>query len=343
MTTPSSLENPGKRNEDAGSSASFWKRLLSAPVLLPVALLVTGVIYQGVSELLDRRRFPPAGKLLTVDGLRMHLLAYGGSDRQGMPTVVLETGLGGMSSAWGWIQPEVAKFARVVSHDRVGLGWSEDDARPASGVRNARRLHAMLDAEGIEGPYLLVGHSMGGLLVRLFHDLYPDQVAGVVLIDASHPDQRQHSEAIRNHMNQGFRMLKTVPLLSAIGYLRLSNSFRRQADGLPARQEREARSFLCSYRHLRATNREARCWDALCAEVRQSRDLGEKPLTVITAGEGSKQGELELQQSLARLSERGRQFVMQGADHVTLVTHRRFALQVAAEIRSMFESLGRSG
>lgn len=313
------------------------KRLSALLGLLPLAALCAGAIYQSVSTARDRKRHPPPGTLVPVDGLSMHMLVSGKQQREGDATVVLETGLGGMSYAWGWIQPEVARFARVVSYDRAGLGWSEPDAAPASASQIARRLHAMLKAQGIEGPYLLAGHSMGGLLVRVFNDLYPDEVCGAVLIDAAHPDQHLRSAAIRKHMNSGFRMLRTIPLLVGIGYVRISDYFRSQSEGLPDTHLAQANSFLCSYRHLKAANQEASKWNALCGEVRATRSFGSKPLTVVSAGEVKRPGAHEVQADLAQLSTRSRHVVVPGADHVTLVTHREPALQVVEEIRRLFE------
>jgi len=314
---------------------------IAALALTIVAAVSAGVLYQSRAAAKDRRNFPPPGRLVSVGGLRMHLVVSG--KRHGQePTVVLETGLGSMSSAWGWVQPEVAKFARVVSYDRAGLGWSEADPQPPSGERAARRLHDLLQASGIEGPYLLVGHSMGGLLVRLFNDFYPEEVAGIVLLDPCHPDQQLRSRALREHMAAGFRMLKTVPLLARIGFVRATDYLDEQSRGLPPKQVAEARVFLCSYDHLKTTNDDAANWDCLCAQVRRTRKLEGKPLTVLTAGRGMKAGALELQQELARLSSRGKQLVVQGADHVTLVTHREHALTVVAEIRRMYRLLAHS-
>jgi len=313
-------------------------RLLGAVLgLLPLATLCAGVLYQSVSTLRDRKRLPPPGRLVSVDGRIVHMLVSGSKKREGDATVVLETGLSGMSSAWGWIQPEVARFARVVSYDRAGLGWSEPDPVPLSAAQTARRLHALLKSQGIEGPYLLAGHSMGGLLLRVFHDLYPDEVCGAVLIDASHPDQHLRSDAIRKHMSAGFRLLRTIPLLVSVGYVRFTNYFKSQSEGLPATHLAQANAFLCSYRHLKATNREAARWDELCREVRATGSFGAKPITVVSAGEVKRPGTQEVQADLARLSSRGRQVVVQGADHVTLVTHREPALKVVAEIRRLFE------
>jgi pimeloyl-ACP methyl ester carboxylesterase len=298
-------------------SARRLLRLSAAVVacLLFIVAIVTGcgVVYQSACSWWDRHALSAPGKLVTVDGIRMHLVLSGRSLRVGEPTVVLETGLGSMSSAWGWIQPEVAKFARVVSYDRAGLGWSDADPRPESGERDARRLHALLVAAGVKGPYLLVGHSMGGLLVRVFNDLYPGEVAGMVLLDPCHPDQHLRSVAIREYMLNGFRMLKSVPFLTRIGYVRVTDYLDGQAEGLPPRQFDEARSFLCSYQHLKTTNDEASNWASLCAEVRKTRPLAGKPLTVLTAGKGIRPGGLELQQELARLSSRGKQVLVEGA------------------------------
>jgi pimeloyl-ACP methyl ester carboxylesterase len=312
--------------------------LVALPLLLCAALL-TGTVYQRVAAARDQRNFLPPGRLVPVAGARMHLVLSGEGRAPGGPTVVLETGLGGMSSAWGWVQPEVARFARVVSYDRAGLGWSEADPEPGSGVRAARRLHDMLLEAGIDGPYLLVGHSMGGLLVRVFNDLYPDGVCGMVLLDPCHPDQHLRSQAIRRHMESGFRMLKTVPLLTRIGYVRLTDFLDGQAEGLPATQLAQAHAFLCSYQHLKTSDDEASKWETLCAEVRRTRKLGDKPLVVLTAGKGARPGAVELQQELAQLSTRGRQVVVPGADHVTLVTHRENAIAVAAEIRHLTDAI----
>ncbi|MBJ6724450.1 alpha/beta hydrolase [Geomesophilobacter sediminis] len=312
--------------------AQKQKMALGLVPLLALPVLVTGgALYQGLATVRDRRRYPPPGKTIFVEGRGLHLVEMG----SGTPTVLLETGLGGMSSAWGWIQPELAKATRVVAYDRPGLGWSDPVPPEMTAQDRARQLHAALDQAGIRGPYLLVGHSMGGMLVRIFHDLYPDQVAGVLLIDASHPDQHRHSAAIRRHMTSGFRLLRHVQLLTRIGYVRLSNFFASQAEGLPRRQQDEARAFLCSSRHLKHTNDEGRRWDLLCDEVRATGDLGDKPLTVIAASKGTLPGARQMQEDLARLSSRSRLLFLRGADHVTLVTHREHALTVAGEVRHL--------
>lgn len=137
---------------------------------------------------------PPAraaGEFHTIDGIRLHLQRSGPmAGATGLPTVVIEAGAGTGQALYGRLQHELARKYRVVSYDRPGLGWSErDGAGPIDAVRNARRLHALLEAAGITGPIVLVGHSLGGMLSRVYAGLYPDQVAGVMMLDSSHPDQ----------------------------------------------------------------------------------------------------------------------------------------------------------
>lgn len=164
-------------------------RLFTA--ILP-CLTGLGSLYQAIASVRDRRDFPPPGRLVDIDGCRLHLQTAG----HGPPSVVLESGLGGMSAAWGWIQPETAKFSSVVSYDRAGLGWSGPDLAPKTATLAARRLRALLLKSGVLPPYVLVGHSMGGLFVRVFAALFPDEVAGMVLLDAVHPDQHLRSAAV---------------------------------------------------------------------------------------------------------------------------------------------------
>jgi pimeloyl-ACP methyl ester carboxylesterase len=301
-------------------------RQLAAAIL---SLTGVGMAYQSLATACDRVMHPPPGRLLDASGCRLHLQSAG----SGSPTVVLEAGLGGMSSAWTWVQSETAEFTHVVSYDRAGLGWSESDTTPKTAVLVARRLRDLLQRANTTPPYVLVGHSMGGFFIRVFADLFPEEVAGLVLVDASHPDQQRRSSAIETHMCTGFRMLRGVPLLARIGYIRLSGFFDSWAEGLPEKQAAEAKAFLSSYGHLKTTRDESLAWDTLCAEVRSTRGLGDKPLVVVTAGKDVLPGHPELQAELATLSSNSVHWVVKGADHVTLVTHRQHASSVVEAIQ----------
>ena len=307
-------------------------RLLAA--IIPTATGI-GSLYQGVATVYDQSKYQPPGRLIDSHDCRLHLQTAG----SGGPTVVLEAGLGGMSSAWGWIQPETAQFCRVVSYDRGGLGWSGPDSAPKSALLAAQRLHEILLRSDIPPPYVLVGHSMGGLFIRVFADLYPHEVAGMVLLDAVHPDQHLRSAAINTHMSTGFRFLEAIPLLTQIGYVRLAGIFNVWAEGLPEQQAAEARAFLSTYRHLKTTRDESRAWETICGEVRGLKKQLKIPLAVVTAAKGVLAGHPELQRELAALSADSVHFTVRGADHVTLVTRRKFALCVVAAIRHVVEKV----
>jgi pimeloyl-ACP methyl ester carboxylesterase len=242
-----------------------------------------------------------------------------------------------MSSAWAWIQPEIARFSRVVSYDRAGLGWSETDSAPKSARLAACRLRTVLRCAEAAPPYILVGHSMGGLLIRVFADLFPEEVAGMVQVDAAHPDQHMRSNAIDVHMRTGFRVLRAVPLLAQLGYIRLTGLFNAWAEGLPPQQAAESRAFLSSIRHLRTTRDESLAWESVCMEVRDTDALGDIPLAVVTACRAVLPGHPELQEELAALSRDSFHMTVKGADHVTLITKREYAQSVVEAIRIVVE------
>jgi pimeloyl-ACP methyl ester carboxylesterase len=293
-----------------------------------------GLVYQSIATILDQRNHPPPGRLVDVNGCHLHLQSAG----SGTPTVVLEAGLGGMSSVWAWIQPETAKFSHVVSYDRAGLGWSEANATSKTAIQAAFRLQTLLQSANAPPPYILVGHSIGGLFIRVFADLFPKEVAGLVLVDASHPDQQRRSSAIETHMRSGFRMLKGVPILALVGFIRLTGFFGSWAEGLPEKQAAETTAFLSSYSHLKTTRDESLAWDKVCAEARATRGLGDKPLAVVTAGKDVLPGQPELQGELAALSSNSVHLAVKGADHITLVTHRQYALSVVEAIRHVVQT-----
>ncbi len=172
-------------------------------------LLVAGTLYESLSEAADARANPPPGQMVDVGGFRMHINCTGG----GTPTVLIEAGLGDWSSSWGLVQPGVAKSTRVCTYDRAGLGWSEPGPLPRDARQFARELHALLHHANVPGPYILVGHSMGGLPVRVFVHDYPSEVAGVVLIDSMYPGQL-------NYVTQA-DVFSTLSVLARFGIVRL--------------------------------------------------------------------------------------------------------------------------
>jgi pimeloyl-ACP methyl ester carboxylesterase len=155
---------------------------------LIVLLAASGATYEAIMRASDARRYPPPGQLVDVSGHRLHLHCVG----QGSPTVVLDAGLGAFSLDWGAVQPRIATSTRVCAYDRAGLGWSEPGPLPRSPQQFANELHLLLTKAGVEGPYVLVVHSISGKTARLFASQHPNDVAGMVLIDARHESVDEH-------------------------------------------------------------------------------------------------------------------------------------------------------
>jgi alpha/beta hydrolase fold len=150
-----------------------------------LVVLLAGASYQFFSNRRDLRLHPPPGQMINIGGYRLHLDCTG----QGLPTVVFDSGLSDDSITWYKVQPEIAKVTRSCSYDRAGLGWSDPSPLPRTSRVVAEELHRLLKTAKIEGPFILVGHSLGGLNIRMFAALYPGDTAGVVLVDSAYPDQ----------------------------------------------------------------------------------------------------------------------------------------------------------
>jgi pimeloyl-ACP methyl ester carboxylesterase len=152
--------------------------------------------------------------MLDVGGRRLHVYETG----QGSPTVVLEAGIAATSLSWRLVQDEVAKFARVASYDRAGLGWSDPATQPLTLSRLVDDLHAVLHIAQLPAPYVLVGHSFGGLIVRAYARRYPAETAGLVLVDAVRPEEwHPLSGSQRRTLARGVRLSRRGAMLARIG------------------------------------------------------------------------------------------------------------------------------
>ena len=162
-------------------------RVVGRVAVAVLALAGIGAVSQTIAARRDQRRFPAPGRLIDVGGHRLHINVVG--EQTTVPAVILEAGMASMSSNWAWVRDDLARDGLVVYYDRAGLGWSDRGGGSMDAVTSAAELHTALEAAGIDPPYVLAGHSYGGLVVRMFADRYPDEVVGMVLADASHPDQ----------------------------------------------------------------------------------------------------------------------------------------------------------
>lgn len=153
---------------------------------ISMALIVAAAaLFQFSVTQCESYRYPPPGKLVDIGGLRAHISCTGA----GSPTVIMDSGLGDTSVIWQLVQPEVSSFTRVCSYDRAGLGWSDAPNEPRTSSNIADELDRLLTRAMVRGPYVLVGSSFGGYNIRVFASRYRKQVAGMVLVDSTHPDQ----------------------------------------------------------------------------------------------------------------------------------------------------------
>ena len=221
-------------------------------VLAALAIASVGGGYQTVRESREAKAYPPPGQLIDVGGHRLHLYCTG----SGSPTVVLEPGHGGSSSDFGWITPAVARETRVCVYDRAGRGWSDAAAGPQDGAHIAADLHTLLERAKVAGPYVLAGHSFGGWYVRSFAAHFPDQVAGMVLLDSTAPNPGPAQPAGTESYSLLGRGAVLLPAVAHLGAGRLLNPISYGT--LPARSRDEARANSATAKHLASWIEEAR-------------------------------------------------------------------------------------
>jgi pimeloyl-ACP methyl ester carboxylesterase len=316
-----------------GSRAGRW---LLYPVIVTLGLAAAGAGYETAREALDAKAVPMPGQLIDVGGHRLHLNCTG----SGSPTVVLEPGGGEMSSNMGWIAPVVARGTRVCAYDRAGRGWSEPAATVQDGEQIATDLHTLLHRGRVPGPYVLAGHSFGGLYVLTFAARYPDEVAGMVLVDSTAPAATP-VVAAPGQQGAGDVLGRVSALASAsarLGLIRLYNQLAGAS--LPPRFEDQVRARTATAGNLRSTIDEYVHAAASVQQAAALHDFAGKPLVVLTAAVGHDAAWSAAQNHLATLSTNSVHRLVDGATHEALVGEEgsaavttRAILDVVASVR----------
>ena len=300
-----------------------------------LAVSAVGGGYQAVGEVTDSNAMPATGRLIDVGGHQLYLSCVG----SGSPTIVLEPGAGATSSQMGWIAPTVARSTRVCVYDRAGRGRSEPADSPQDGARIATDLHTLLHRAGEPGPYVLAGHSFGGLYVRIFAAHYPDEVAGLVLVDSTAarapaksviPSSGNGSPHPVGRLSILASLSARAGLTRAIGQLDLG--------ALPLRDRDEARTGVAQASWVRSSVDEYQRGSASMQEAASLRDFADKPLFVLTAGQHPASWITE-QSTMLTLSTNSVQQIVVGATHTDLLLEQRYATATAQAILAVVDSV----
>lgn len=283
---------------------------LGRVVVLMIGLALTGAIYERMAEVADAKAYPPPGQLVDVGGHRLHINCIG----TGSPTVVIEAGLGDWSTGWDVVQQGVAKATRVCTYDRAGWGWSEAGPLPRDATQFAKELNTLLQNSNIPGPYVMVGHSLGGLAVREFVHEYASEVAGVVLIDSMSPRQFTQSQGVAQPQADTQSQPFSLPaMLARFGIVRL---LARPLGIMPSVPSEENAYFsrMVSPQSAQTLTNESLGMPASSAEASSVQTFGDLPLIVLTAKLNNILGWQEWQTELLKLSSNSQQLFAE-SDH----------------------------
>jgi pimeloyl-ACP methyl ester carboxylesterase len=300
------------------------------PAFAVLALAAVAAGFETVREVLERSPHPLHGQLVDVGGGRRVYLSCAGS---GTPVVVIVPGYGGLSSTAEWIARDVARDTRVCVYDRAGRGWSDAAPDQQDGIAIASDLEAALTAAHEAAPFVLAGHSFGGLYVRAFAARYPDRTAGVVLLDATDPRMFTKVPGYPRLYEIARRVTALFPSLARFGLVRLAN--QHASDSLPSASRADEQLFSPTARLARSQRDE---WAAAPAAMQQAASLvtlEDRPLMVVTALKDALEGWVPLQDELAKLSRNSSHWAVPTATHASLVEYRAEAAISSQAIREV--------
>jgi pimeloyl-ACP methyl ester carboxylesterase len=296
---------------------SHWLRnIIIGLIGFSILLAAAGATYQSLSTARDRRAHAMPGQLVDIGGYKLHINCTG----QGTPTVILDSGLGDSSLSWQKVQPEIAQFVRVCSYDRAGVGYSDSSPRRRTSRVMVDELHRLLRNAGIPAPYVLVGHSMGGFDVRIYATIYRNDIAGVVLVDSSHPEQQKRLPPALIDMDATWlREQEFFEFTMPFGLPRLLGFCGSDA---------EVRASECNFHSARESVAELKSVSTSAAQTGVTGPLGDIPLAVLSRDPNTPQPDLpedlvkpasdawqQMQDELAHLSTRSTHVIAKNSGH----------------------------
>ncbi|MCB9455296.1 MAG: alpha/beta hydrolase [Anaerolineaceae bacterium] len=346
MTVPGETVKQAGRQPRKRGCLFIIKRILKWFGIVLGVLVVVGVIYQTVATEQDKGKFAPRGQLYTVNGHQMHIVCMG----EGTPTVILQAGGAAETLFWYWVQNQLAEHTQACAFDRPGHGWSESVAGLRDGLTINAELHALLEEAGITGPYVMAGHSLGAMWTRIYAAQYPEEIAGIVLVDsaavaAPRPfasqgefDEWQTPRKVINAFMWG---------LYRTGVVRLLGPGLFQSSGYPADIAVEMAAMQSPNHVFDADYAEqvTAMWSTV-ESASAAEDLGDLPMAVLWAGigltgAGAQEQITRIRAEIATYSSNSVTQVIEGADHGSILGNEAYAQQVTDAILGVMDAAAR--
>ncbi|WP_299442871.1 alpha/beta hydrolase [uncultured Aquimarina sp.] len=330
----------------------IFKRIFKFIGILIALIILAGLIFRALGP----ESHKPMGKLVNINSIDLHIHSTG--KKNDKPTVIIEGGASSSTEYFHWLSEGLKDSLRVVRYDRAGNGYSELSDSPRSAETIAKELHELLDKSGESPPYILVGHSIGGPYIRVFSELYPDEVEALVFIDSTHPEQVERLNAAPK---SSFRFKTTLFLLNTsavfadLGVLGLFESLTDPllaGEGLPDEINERTKDFLLNGKRTRAYKKEIESYHSVLKRANEAKEFGTLPIRVFTAIEINKEAYKEsgidpeifinevvsAQKEFTNLSSDGKQFLID-ANHQTIFTKKENADIINREIIQLLDKL----
>jgi pimeloyl-ACP methyl ester carboxylesterase len=315
-------------------SSSRWMRAVDRTILWVLLIgsvtLAASASFNALALLRFRNLNPPPGEIVLVNGYRMHLNCSG----SGSPTLVLDSGLGNDALIWGGIQPKLAKTTRVCSYDRAGFGWSDSQPGPRDADHIAAELHQLLLQAKVNGPIVLMGHSIAAIYIRDYASRYPENVAGLIFVDGSTPLQDENP-ALKAAGETGLERRASILMMRSAamaGLFRLAGTCARPIPGFDAHAGQLLEEDLC-YPRFASIGDELASFNASGHETAHAGPFGALPVLILSQDPAkvlSQKHPLrqmvdmegawsQMQEDLKKLSTHSRRIIARGSTHAVQI------------------------